>query len=90
MSHRGISQYINLILSCSFILCFYTNSAKDGDACEAFASEPLEELLHSFSEGQDGALVVCGPQRVRSLLGSTGSPGAAWRVAVTFFFCEKR
>lgn len=48
---------------------------EDGDACEAFASEPLEELLHSFSEGQDGALVVCGPQRVRSLLGSTGSPG---------------
>ncbi|CAK9095299.1 unnamed protein product [Durusdinium trenchii] len=45
------------------------------DAAGAFASEPLAELLKGFAEGCDGALVVCGPQRVRSMLGTTGCPG---------------
>eukprot|EP00439_Symbiodinium_sp_Y106_P070238 s20_g12.t1 len=44
------------------------------DASAAFTSAPVAALLQGFENGQDGTLVVCG-SIVRSLLGSTGSPG---------------
>ncbi|CAE8731653.1 unnamed protein product, partial [Polarella glacialis] len=40
-----------------------------------FNSYPFAKLLAAFEAGFNGAVVVCGPQRVQSLVGTAGAPG---------------